>query len=170
MTKQSGSAGPRPLLGWRRCAQENTKALPAHRLSPCTSPRSTRKHSSRLCSAQTSEQGPLAVLSISLSLSLSLSLSTFSASPSVFMSLRVPFSPPHGSVLAWRPIVQCELGSGRNAFGQARPFWPPFQQRGWRCCQLSKHRPSRAAALVLLLPVMLQLFCPLATRVATCAS
>ena len=104
------------------------------------------------------------------SLSLSLSLSTFSASPSVFMSLRVPFSPPHGSVLAWRPIVQCELGSGRNAFGQARPFWPPFQQRGWLCCQLSKHRPSRAAPLVLLLPVMLQLLCPLATRVATCAN
>ena len=69
LTKQSGSVGPRPLLGWRHCAQENTKALPAHRLSPCTSPRSTRKHSSRLCSAQTSEQGPLAVLSLSLSLS-----------------------------------------------------------------------------------------------------
>ena len=70
LTRQSRSVGPRPLLGWRHCAQENTKALLAHPLSPCKSPRSTRKHSSRLRSAQTSEQGPLVVISISPSLAL----------------------------------------------------------------------------------------------------
>ena len=50
---------PAALLSWLATAQRSAEAFLAHQFSLCTNPPSTKRHSSSMCSAQTSEYAPL---------------------------------------------------------------------------------------------------------------
>jgi len=149
LTKEPDILGPRAVLSWRHSAQREREGVPC---SPSVAAHRSTIHREALQQVVLSSDvgvgayrcprsRSLPLLALSLALGLSLS-------PSLVLSLpRQCFSLEPARVgRAW-------LQSQR--FGQARPFWPLFQQRCGLCCQLSKHRPSRAAAVALLSPVML---------------